>query len=666
MVDQVTFPEVILSIAVFLAAGALLSPLAERVNIPSSVVLVVLGLFVGAFLRETRLLDLGIADLGGDTFDDIVQFVFLPTLVFAAAREISTRLFMRNLVPILALAIPATGLSMVLVGFGIHQLVGLPLASAMVFGALISSTDPVAVVEAFKRLGVDERLATIVSGESLLNDGIAIVAYTIMVLVAAGDSISVAAGGGEFVVVFLGGLAIGLILGLAASVVLARLDDLASTTFTVAVAYGSFATSELLGYSGVVATLTVGLLIGATTSTTSSPRVRRWLEGLWGSLEFGMTGVLFLLMGLVLDPDLIAEHWGAILLALLTATVARALVVALVVPLATTVPGVPAVGRRGQVVLVWGGLRGAIALALALAIPSDVPGEERIVAMTFGVVLATILVNATTIGALIARFGLNRPSRNDRLVGAITAAQAAHDTKQQLVEMEIETPEVGAKLDRVVDGFARLEPDDDEIVRCVRGYALAVERSVYQRRLDTGMMTGPDGPRLIHEVERDLDRIWLGSDEPVPGRAVRAVEWLEEQVARAQPRVRDEVAARYLALHSRRIATSVAAHEVAALVEALDLRSPSAEAVVGDLEDEAAVALDDIAALDERHPERARQVWEAGRTMRSGVLAREAIEELVRRHVVSRRAADLAESGIEDAFGLEAEALGNLFDERER
>ena len=657
MVADPTFPEVVLSLAVFLAAGAMLTPIAERVNVPSSVVLVVLGLLVGAFLRETELLTLGLAQLGGETFNELVEFVFLPTLIFAAARAIPTRLFMRNLVPILALALPATGLSMLLVGFGTDALVGMPLASALVFGALISSTDPVAVVEAFRRLGVSERLATIVSGESLFNDGIAIVAYSIMLTIAGGDSIGLAAGSVEFVVVFFGGLGVGIAVGLLASVVLARLDDLASTSFTVAVAYGAFAAADLLGFSGVVATLVAGLLVGATTTTTSSPRVRRWLEGLWGTLEFGMTAVLFLLMGLILDPQLIADNWSAILWALLVTFVARVVSIVVVVRLTTSLPGIAPLERGGEAVLVWGGLRGAVALALALAIPSSIPGQETIVAMTVGVVLATMLVNATTIGWLIHRLGLNRPTRQDRLVGAMAVALGAGQAREQLSELGLDLSEVDERVDRVAAAVADVEADDLELDKCVTGYALALQRSVYQRRLDTGMLTGPDAPRLIHEVERELDEMWLGEDEPLPGAAVRAVDWLEEQVARVQPQLDDEVAAAYVELHSRRIATEVAAREVRALAE-MELEVPevtgrldrAAGAVADRLDERARVLHEEIAVLDERHPDRGRELWEAGTTMRTGVLATEAVEELVRRNVVSSRAAELAIAELDAMF----------------
>jgi NhaP-type Na+/H+ or K+/H+ antiporter len=188
--------------------------------------------------------------LEGEGFEEVVVFLFLPVLVFEAALGLSVRAFFRNLGPILMLAVVALLVSAALVGGALALVLGTPLTAALLFGALISPRS-VAVVAVFRQLGVPERVLVLVEGESLLNDGVAIVLFTILLSAALGADASVGSGIVEFLLVFFGGAAIGAVLGLGAAVLIAWLDRNLAAALTVAVAYGSFVLADdVLGFSG--------------------------------------------------------------------------------------------------------------------------------------------------------------------------------------------------------------------------------------------------------------------------------------------------------------------------------------------------------------------------------------------------------------------------------
>jgi CPA1 family monovalent cation:H+ antiporter len=229
-----------------LAAAVALGLVARRVGLQLTVVLVVVG-FVARVVGDS--VDLEIP-LEGEGFEEVVVFLFLPVLVFEAALGLSVRAFFRNLGPILMLAVVALLVSAALVGGALALVLGTPLTAALLFGALISATDPVAVVAVFRQLGVPERVLVLVEGESLLNDGVAIVLFTILLSAALGADASVGSGIVEFLLVFFGGAAIGAVLGLGAAVLITWLDRNLAAALTVAVAYGSFVLADhVLGFS---------------------------------------------------------------------------------------------------------------------------------------------------------------------------------------------------------------------------------------------------------------------------------------------------------------------------------------------------------------------------------------------------------------------------------
>ena len=333
-----TLPDWVLLCAGLLAAAVLLDLVARRIRVPVTV-----ALAVGGFLAAAAVGALDISSpLGGEQFEEVVVFLFLPLLVMEAALGLSTRDFFANLGPILVLAIPALAISAGVVGITLYVGLDIPVTAALLFGVLISATDPVAVVAIFRELGVPRRLLTLVEGESLLNDGVAIVLYAVLLDAALGAPISIADGAGDVVTVFVGGTLVGLVVGGGAAIALPWLNRLAAAALSIAVAYGGFVLADhVFGFSGVMATLAAGLILGGLAPSRASEAIRTTWHELWEALGHVANALLFLLIGLAINPRLVADHVGAIMLAVAAVLVARAVAVLPLVSLLQRLAGIP-------------------------------------------------------------------------------------------------------------------------------------------------------------------------------------------------------------------------------------------------------------------------------------------------------------------------------------
>ncbi len=608
----------LLEVSLLLAASVVLGLLARRVHLPLTVVLAVVG-FLASSLGGSLSLE---GQLGGEGFEEVLVFLFLPVLVFEAVLGLSIRSFFRNLGPILALSVVAMGISTALVGVALRFGLDVPLAAALVFGALISATDPVAVVAVFRQLGVPQRLLTLVEGESLLNDGVAIVLFDILLAAAVGGEVSVVSGIGDFLGVFFGGAAIGAALGLAAASVLPWLDRLSAAALSVAVAYGGFALADhVLGFSGVMATVASGLVLGGLAPSRASAEVRETWDQLWEVLDHIANGVLFLLIGMVIDPRLVLDNLGPIAVAVVVVLVARALAVVPLVSALERFAGIPPVGLRNDAVLVWGGLRGGVALALALALPEDLAERETLVAMTAGVVLATLLLNATTIGALVRHLGLDRPDRPGQFLAAGARLSGAHAARRRLDELGLADPAVAARLESAEASarreLERVDLTPDEELQVVTRRGLAVERETYQRLSDAGLLPPASARTLLQEVDDLIEEASLGrpSMEPVGREAPRLARLVQRLVRRLpEPAGEDPAELDYAEATARRLA----ARRTAEALELFD-RLPNLEAstverarrVFERWEREAVASLDELDRSFGQHDELRRRQAEA-------------------------------------------------------
>ena len=378
--------------------------IARRLALPYTVGLVAAGVGL-ALLR----LDSGVA-----LTRDVIFDVILPPLLFEAAINIQWKALCRNAWPVLTLALPGTLVAAAVVATGMVFVLGWPIPAAAVFGALIAATDPVAVIAMFKDNGVSGRARLLVESESLFNDGVAAVLFTLVfeAFRTTGAGMSAADVARALLLTVGGGTAIGLLCASALLVVVGRTSDhLVESTMTTVVAYGSFLLAEHFHASGVLATVAAGLLIGNLAVSVDyersrmTPRAREFVIELWEFIAFIANSLVFLLIGLAVA----AIPFGGFGVGTLFAVVgivlfSRAVTVyPLCLPFRWSHVRVP---LGTQHVLWWGGLRGALGLALALSLPLDFAFRGQILIATFGVVVFSVVVQGLTMPMLLRRVGI--------------------------------------------------------------------------------------------------------------------------------------------------------------------------------------------------------------------------------------------------------------------
>ena len=435
----------ILEIAIILLfIATLVGLVTRRLRLPYTVGLVLMGLVLG-LINQSQMVNLPafIVDLGPIVRETITPQIILGILVtpliFEAAFHLSWDDLRHDLGLILALAVPGVILTTLLVG-GIVSLgaeltgIEISLSLALVFGAMMSATDPVSVVALFRSLGVPKRLQVLMEGESLFNDGTAIVVFALMesIVFTAQQS----SGGAflltqltEFVRVAGGGLVVGLFMGWLVSQMIIKIDDhLIETTLTTVLAFGAYISAEQLHVSGVLAVVAAGLVNGNIGPRGMSPTTRIVVTNFWELAAFLSNSFLFLLIGLEMKLDELVSSWQLILLATLAVLLARAVVIYGLAFINRNIPW------RWTHVLLWGGLRGAISLALALSLPLSVGTQLQ--TMVFGVVLFTIIVQGGSMQQFVKRINLVERSEMkeeyERRHARAVAARAAYDHLEKM------------------------------------------------------------------------------------------------------------------------------------------------------------------------------------------------------------------------------------------
>lgn len=523
--------EMILILLFSVAAAVAIA--VRQVHMPYTVALVLAGLMLGILDVFTP----------PPLTKELLFSVFLPGLLFEAAFHIEFREFWRNRLAITSLAVPGVAAAVALTSVILTPVVNtLHLEQhftwqyALVFGALIAATDPIAVVAAFRSLGVPQRLSVLLDGESLLNDGTAIVFFMLSLSLVNGAGVTAGQLATDFLeIVGFGGL-IGAAVGLAASQMIRQIDEaMIEITLTTIAAYGSFVAAEHFHYSGVIAVVVAGMICGnygARTGMTPSTRVA--VETFWEYVAFALNSIVFLLIGLEVHLDALFGSWRVILVAYLVVIATRGLVIFAVSGLLRkTREKIP---WPWSVALTWGGLRGGLPMVLVLSLAKDFPHRDLLVTMTFGVVMISILLHGMTIPPLLRLLGIvkGRMQRDayEFARGKLQAASAALEELGRMSYIHFSRDDMRAQLKdeyekRIEEEQSRmgaLELDRAAIAeqesQWIRRHLLLTEKSHVVDSFRQGMLGQEIHEQLLADIDARLLRLESGegaqaAEEPV-------------------------------------------------------------------------------------------------------------------------------------------------------
>ncbi len=372
----------------------------QRLSIPFSVALVAAGfaLSVAQPVPDARITP------------DLILAVFIPGLVFEAAYHIDLDQLRRSFASVAILAVPGVVITAALVAAVVTAATGLEASLAFVLGAIVCATDPVATVSVFKQLHAPKALGTVVEAESLLNDGTGVVLFTIA-LAAASTPVSPLDAVARFVAELAVSAALGAVSGLVAvrTMHLAR-DHTVQVMVSLVAAYGTYLVADSIHMSGIIATVVAGIVIGNAGGRFALPAsTTEALDTVWETLAFLLTAVVFLLIGVVITPAQLAVAVPVIAAGFVGISAARAIVVYGLIGAGSRLlapRGRAAVPAGYLHVMFWAGLRGAIAVALVLSLPADLPQRQLIAGGVYGIVLITLLLQGTTAGWVVRRSGV--------------------------------------------------------------------------------------------------------------------------------------------------------------------------------------------------------------------------------------------------------------------
>ncbi len=389
----------------------------KKLRFPYTIGLVVIGMVLGFAVQNLEFLE---PVLRFRLSHDLIMYILLPVLVFEAAINIKLPALVKELIPIFMLAIFGVILSTVVVAALVGEFTPMGLAGALLFGALISATDPVAVIALFKEVHAPERLSLLMDAESLFNDATAIVMFGIVVVAVQSGIIfnhsvlleSIL----EFFRVFFGGILVGSVLGggVLFLLKLSRGLQFVQIAYTTILAFSSFIVADhLFDMSGVMAVIASGIVIRTYGRKVMADFTREHLDPYWEFLAFVANSFIFLLLGL--QEDLLFRNlnhlqsfYPSLFVAIVAVLIARLMVVYFLLPVSNALPVGEKVNSKYKAVMFWGGLRGVVPVALMLSIPDSIPEKQMIIEMTLAVILFSLLIQGTSIGWLIKTLGIQR------------------------------------------------------------------------------------------------------------------------------------------------------------------------------------------------------------------------------------------------------------------
>lgn len=540
--------ETVIVITLFGLIASLSVDLSKKLKLPHSIFLVLIGIVLGTV--ATTFYDPSSITVTAEIFSSIehfnlsaitIFFIFLPTLIFESSYNINTRELMKDLPSILVLAVPALLISILLVALGLHFIAGIDFIIALLIGAIISATDPVAVVAIFKDLGAPKRLNLLVEGESLFNDATSIVAFSIILSIIESSTQINSFGANtlfvifEFLKTFLGGILTGLIVAYTLTNFLKLIDSnpVIEILVTTLIAYLSFLIAHhYLEVSGVMSTVTAGLYISGFGRTSISYSSREFLGNFWETIAFLINSVLFLSIGLLmshyLSISVLIEYLPILITAIVAVNISRAFSVHTMMPLLARTKLIEPIAFSYQTLLWWGGgLRGAIAIALSLSLIGSpfltLEMQETILFITFGVVMFSLLANALTIEPIIRFFGLDKLSRDEVYTRELSMVHAKRSVIEKIVSLKAlkryypkpyhkilnHYKEEEKHLLESLESFSDLTNENKKTI-LIRE-ALHIEKNHYFKLFSEGELSSLSMKDLQLEVDKEIDRLKINA-----------------------------------------------------------------------------------------------------------------------------------------------------------
>ncbi len=433
--------EIILFISTFLIFTGLLQKFTSKISfLPYTVALLLTGVLAQLFVKGFGL------EIHMELSTDMIYFVLLPLLLFESAFHINFHQFRLQFKTITFLATFGLLVSIFAIAYFLVLAIGYPIEMALLFGAIISATDPIAVISLFKTLGAPKRLGLVADGESMLNDATGVIAFKVVssfVLAStAFQSKDLFDSVGTFAYTFVGSLIFGAIVGYIFSKIIERIsnDRVIETTMTVAAALGSFVAAEhFFHFSGVISTVITGIVVGNLGKTKFSPGVREFVEEFWSYFAFLSVSLVFFFATFNLDFSIFTYNPQNIVYAIIAVLLGRAIsiygscLITNYIPLFKDEPNVP---MNWQHILNWGGLRGVIPLVLVYSLPEDFAYRNDMLSFTMGAFLFTLLINGLTIRTLLLKLGVHLPKKEEEVLAEELSIFELEEAKESIVRLK--------------------------------------------------------------------------------------------------------------------------------------------------------------------------------------------------------------------------------------
>ncbi|QHE51927.1 sodium:proton antiporter [Pontibacillus sp. HMF3514] len=406
------FHDVFIQILVLLAISVTVIGIAKLIKEPYSIALVLVGVLLG--MTQIPMVEEAEQFITqSEVFHAIIISLFLPILLGDATLKMPFHHLYDLKKTVISLAFLGTFLTFIVIGFSTYFILGLPIVVSFTFAALMSATDPISVLSIFKDLGVPQKYSTIMEGESLFNDGIAVVLFKISSIYLLGYMEMGLAGVGEGAFLFLkfavGGALVGIIFGYVFSQIIRIFDDYPlEIAFSMLLFFGSYFIAEHFKVSGVIAVVVAGLLFGSYGKKIGmSEETRVNINSFWDAVTLLANSLIFLMVGIEIREIDFSGKWGMILMAIVIFLVGRT------IALFISTSYVKDLSNKDRILLNWGGLRGSLSIALALSLPDDFDGREEVLLLTFSIVLFSLVVQGLSLKPLIKKLGIVGPGSKE-------------------------------------------------------------------------------------------------------------------------------------------------------------------------------------------------------------------------------------------------------------